>query len=81
MIANVRAGAFAGSVDWLTEWRAMDSTMVNVPLLADEDAGVKFALSKHWAADRMTAFPPRRPLGRKWKALIASLPTRKSRRN
>ena len=30
------------SVDWLMEWRAMDSTMVNVPQLADEVAGVKF---------------------------------------
>ena len=42
MIADERTGAFAGSVDWLTEWRAMDSTMVNVPQLADEVAGVKF---------------------------------------
>ena len=38
----MRKDAFAGSVDWLTEWRAMDSTMVNVPQLAGEVAGVKF---------------------------------------
>lgn len=30
----MRTGVFAGSVDGLTEWRAMDSTMVNVPQLA-----------------------------------------------
>ena len=42
MIADERTGAFAVSVDWLTEWRAMDSTMVNVPQLADEVAGVNF---------------------------------------
>ncbi|MEI6538424.1 MAG: transposase DNA-binding-containing protein [Planctomycetota bacterium] len=38
----MRKDAFAGSVDWLTEWRALDSTMVNVPQLAGEVAGVKF---------------------------------------
>ena len=69
----------------------MDSTMVNVPQLAGEVAGVKFGDERF--TNRLVrvvealgrrphvTFLPLRPLGLNWKARIVSLPTKKSRRN